>query len=130
MEEITFTLPLPPSINTAYADVIKRDAEGKQYVKRIGTSALQEFKADVRYILFDQGIHQDSWKDIEQIGYDATFYFRSKASDLDNRIKPLQDSLSDFLGFNDNRIYAFHPYKRIDAETPRVEVRLFVIKER
>jgi len=33
------------------------------------------------------------------------FYFATKASDIDNPIKPMQDLICDYYGVNDNKIY-------------------------
>lgn len=41
------------------------------------------------------------------------FGFSSRGSDWDNPIKPFQDIISQFYGFNDNRIYAATVLKRI-----------------
>ena len=39
--------------------------------------------------------------------------FSNKLSDLDNAIKPLQDTLSTIYGWNDNKIYGFRATKLI-----------------
>ena len=39
--------------------------------------------------------------------------FSNKLSDLDNAIKPLQDTLSTIYGWNDNKIYGFKAKKLI-----------------
>ena len=33
------------------------------------------------------------------------FYFATRASDIDNAIKPMQDLICDYYGVNDNKIY-------------------------
>jgi len=43
----------------------------------------------------------------------VTVGFSSKGSDLDNILKPLQDILSEYYGFNDNKIYVLHVVKEI-----------------
>jgi len=39
--------------------------------------------------------------------------FSSKGSDYDNPIKPAQDIISEYYGFNDNRIYHGEQFKKI-----------------
>lgn len=41
------------------------------------------------------------------------FGFSSRGSDWDNPVKPFQDVISKYYGFNDNRIYAAIVLKRI-----------------
>jgi len=43
-------------------------------------------------------------------------WFNSKASDIDNIIKPFLDILSKKYGFNDNRIYKMYLEKEIVAK--------------
>ncbi len=40
-------------------------------------------------------------------------YFSNKARDLDNILKPLQDTLQERYGFNDNRIYSIRAVKML-----------------
>jgi Holliday junction resolvase RusA-like endonuclease len=42
-----------------------------------------------------------------------TFGFSSKGSDYDNPIKPFQDVISKYYGFNDNKIYEAGQIKKI-----------------
>jgi Holliday junction resolvase RusA-like endonuclease len=39
--------------------------------------------------------------------------FSNKLSDLDNAIKPIQDTLSGIFGWNDNKVYSFRAKKLI-----------------
>jgi hypothetical protein len=128
MHEAKFTLSLPPSVNEAYADVIKRSKYGF-YTVRIATKVLKAFKSIAYGELHTQKVPHPIWQQSKSIGYEATFYMRTRGSDASNRIKVLEDSIAETLGFNDNRIYAGHFYKRIDKDHPRVEMRLFTLEE-
>lgn len=46
-------------------------------------------------------------------GISYTFGMSSRAGDVDNPVKPLQDILSRKYGFNDNMVYEIRAYKRI-----------------
>jgi len=63
------------------------------------------------------------------VSVEATFFFKNRRSDLDNRIKALLDVLEvTVLGFglvqNDRQVTELHCYKKIDPQKPRVEVRV------
>ena len=48
-----------------------------------------------------------------QLKIDVTFGFSSKASDIDNGLKPLLDCLQKKYGINDNKIYELNVKKEI-----------------
>ena len=48
-----------------------------------------------------------------QLVVDLTFGFSSRASDIDNPVKPVLDCLQKKYGFNDNKIYKLNLHKEI-----------------
>ena len=49
----------------------------------------------------------------------VTFYFPRRGSDLDNRLKPLLDTLEGVCFANDKQVTDLHAVKRYDKECPR-----------
>lgn len=126
-QQLTFTLPLPPSINAAYADVIKVTPEGKRYTRRIASKPLQRFKYSAPLLLFEQGICRDYWQHACSVGYQVDVYVKTRRSDLSNRIKAYEDAVCTYLGFDDSRIDESHIYRHIDKERPRIDGRWYLI---
>jgi Holliday junction resolvase RusA-like endonuclease len=59
----------------------------------------------------------------EMIRIDITYYFSSKASDLDNPTKLILDILQKKYKFNDSRVWELHLYKKIVAKgSERMEI--------
>lgn len=55
------------------------------------------------------------------------FYFKTKGSDISNRMKILEDLLEKMNVIeNDNQIYEEHIYKFIDNDDPRVEFEISI----
>jgi Holliday junction resolvase RusA-like endonuclease len=125
MIEIAFSLPLPPTINNSYATV---ERKGKQ--RRVSSKRLAQYKKDVPNLLYSQGLIRDMWKDARAVKYDVTIYFRTmptqaRRADLSNRLKALEDVVSQYLGFDDCFIEEGHFKRGIDARCPRVEGRWY-----
>jgi len=86
---------VPLSVNRAYQG------------RRFSTPELKKYKDDLFRLLPKMDVPQG----ILAVRY--IFGFSSKASDLDNCIKALQDTISEAYGFNDRMIYKLTAEKRI-----------------
>lgn len=125
IERVSFTLPLPPSVNAQYARagvrrVLSKEAKSfkKSVASHIHRLRVNEVIADSFIVLLRQG-----W-----IGIFMDMYFKSPLKrDLDGGLKITQDAILDSLGVNDNRVVDIHLVKRIDPLNPRVEVELEAI---
>lgn len=67
--------------------------------RRFATTALKDYKQQLSYLLPKTSLKQGKLR----VWY--RFGVSSKVSDGDNLIKAFQDSLADFYGFNDSKIY-------------------------
>lgn len=68
--------------------------------RRFATKELTQYKSDLGWLL-PRGMHIPSGP----LSVRYVFGVNSKASDLDNLVKALQDVIAAEYGFNDNRIY-------------------------
>lgn len=75
--------------------------------KRFKTPEYKKFERDVILMLSRQNIPSG------ELSLAFEFGFSSVLSDYDNPIKPVQDIISGYYGFNDNRIYHGEQLKRI-----------------
>ncbi|HSA60945.1 MAG TPA: RusA family crossover junction endodeoxyribonuclease [Nitrospiraceae bacterium] len=121
-EQLSITLPVPPSINHQYATVNGR---------RILSSAGRAYKTQVGqqlWVVLAQSPARASLVDRLQSGplaLSIRFFFTSALRrDVDGGLKIAQDALCEGLGLNDNRIIETHLYKDIDRTQPRIEVSL------
>lgn len=121
-EQLSITLPVPPSINHQYATVNGR---------RILSSAGRAYKTQVGqqlWVMLAQSPARASLMDRLQSGplaLSIRFFFTSALRrDVDGGLKIAQDALCEGLGLNDNRIIETHLYKDIDRTQPRIEVSL------
>jgi crossover junction endodeoxyribonuclease RusA len=121
-EELSITLPVPPSINQQYATVQGR---------RVLSSAGRTYKAQVGQqicVALAQSPARAALMDRLQSGPLALsirfFFTTALRRDVDGGLKIAQDSLCDGLGLNDNRIVEIHLYKHVDRTDPRIEVSL------
>ncbi|MDH3604853.1 MAG: RusA family crossover junction endodeoxyribonuclease [Candidatus Tectomicrobia bacterium] len=125
--ELALVLPVPPSVNHQYASV-----NGRRVLSRAG----RDFKA----LVADE---VEEWRDREGISNETlalfgrhylsltiTFYFTSALRrDLDGGLKIAQDALCEALGVNDNLVVEIHLRKRIDRQSPRIDVVLQALPE-
>lgn len=130
-EPLSITLPLPPSLNNSYRDVIYYDKKTQTMrVRRVSTSDLLAFQEAAAWRLAEQRIPRGGWAAVEAVGYISQVYVPTAASDLDNRNKHWQDAVSSWLGFNDNKIQdCYGAFRRIDPANPRVEIQLFPVRK-
>jgi crossover junction endodeoxyribonuclease RusA len=121
-QSISFTLPVPPSINHQYATV-----NGRRLLSSTGRS----YKAQVGQLVwltltsFPHRVALLSHLQSNCLALSIRFYFTSALRrDVDGGLKIAQDALCEGLGLNDNRIVETHLYKRVDRDNPRIEVLL------
>lgn len=127
IKRVSFSLPLPPSINSQYA---------RAGVRRVLSKEAKSFKKSVAariHRLRVDGVISDLFVEDLKAGWVGIFmdmYFKSPMKrDLDGGLKITQDSILDALGVNDNRVVDIHLVKRIDPLQPRVEIELEAIPD-
>ena len=125
IQQVHFTLPLPPGINNQYTQVGNRRVLSKEHVafKRQVERRVHRLRVD--HVLTDEFVTalKSGW-----IGLFLDFYFETPLRrDLDGGLKIIQDALLTALGINDNRVVDIHLVKRIAPTNPRVEVELEAI---
>jgi crossover junction endodeoxyribonuclease RusA len=120
LRSISFTLPVPPSINHQYATVNGRrllSSTGRSYKAQVGQLvwlALTSFPRRAALLSHLQS---------NVLALSIRFYFTSALRrDVDGGLKIAQDALCEGLGINDNRIVETHLYKHVDRANPRIEV--------
>ena len=125
LECVSFSLPLPPSVNSQYARAGIRRVLSKEAKSFKKTVAARIHRLRVDGVITDPFIEalKQGW-----VGIFLDMYFKSPMKrDLDGGLKITQDSVLDSLGINDNRVVDIHLVKRIDPLNPRVEVELEAI---
>jgi crossover junction endodeoxyribonuclease RusA len=122
LRSISFTLPIPPSINHQYATVNGRrllSSTGRTYKAQVGQLVwltLTSFPHRTALLFHLQS---------NALALSIRFYFTSALRrDVDGGLKIAQDALCEGLGLNDNRIVETHLYKHVDRANPRIEVLL------
>lgn len=128
-QRLHLTLPLPPSVNEAYAEVIRYSKYGRWYTQRIATKVLVDYQKEARRTLQKLGVRKDSWTEVQAIGYEARVYVRTRSSDLDNRGKAWKDVVFPWLGVNDNRVEEAHEVRRLDAQNPRIVLEIYPVEQ-
>ncbi len=121
-DNLTITLPVPPSINHQYATVNGRrllSSTGRAYKTQVGQQV---------WVLLAQSPCTPSFRARLRSGplaLSIRFFFpTSLRRDLDGGLKIAQDAICEGLGVNDNRIMETHLYKHVDRTNPRIEVSL------
>ena len=119
---VSFTLPVPPSINHQYATV-----NGRRLLSTTGRA----YKAQVRQLVWLALVNSPhratllSQFQSASLALSIRFYFTSALRrDVDGGLKIAQDALCEGLGVNDNRIVETHLYKHVDKTNPRIEISL------
>jgi len=125
IQQVHFTLPLPPGINSQYTQVGKIRVLSKEHAsfKKQVDHRIHRLRVD--NVITDAFIEtlKAGW-----IGLFLDFYFETPLRrDLDGGLKITQDAILDALGINDNRVVDIHLVKRIAPTDPRVEVELEAI---
>lgn len=121
-DQLSITLPVPPSINHQYATVNGRrllSSAGRSYKTQVGQQL---------WVALARSSARDSLMgrlQSEPLALSIRFFFTSALRrDVDGGLKIAQDALCEGLGLNDNRIIETHLYKEIDKTHPRIEVSL------
>src|SRR5690242_926146 len=122
LRSVSFTLPVPPSINHQYATVNGRrllSSTGRSYKAQVG---------QLVWLTLTSFPHRAALLSLLQsnaLALSIRFYFTSALRrDVDGGLKIAQDALCEGLGLNDNRIVETHLYKHVDKANPRIEVDL------
>ena len=119
------TIPLPPSLNSAYPS-------NKTTGRRYASEALTIFKAEAIPLIRQARNEQEydaplnaSYRLVLRLWFaDQRSY---NASDASNRIKAAEDALADALEFNDNHVQDVRSIKcGVDSDNPRCEIELEV----
>lgn len=90
--------------------------------RRYTSQEMKSFKVQVHRQLIAAGLVELSWAGVEAVAYTAIITLPTRSSDLDNRVKALQDAVMVYLGVNDNRVAEMHLLKIVDRETIGVEM--------
>jgi len=129
MTRIRFLLPLPPSVNNQY-----RDADIGGVTRRVLSAEARHWKTQVGrafHTLLVNGRLPDDLLEQAQNGYLAIhgeFFFETPhRRDLDGGLKIAQDAVCAGLRVNDNRVVEIQLVKRVDRESPRVEITVAVL---
>ncbi len=115
---LTFITALPPSVNSLYATV-----KGRRVLSKAG----REYKDSVgRQIMAENGAQRFTVASGDRLALTIRLYFPDKRrADISNRVKVLEDALSEALHFDDCRVDRLLVVRAgIDKHEPRCEVRL------
>ena len=139
-EELTAWIPfLPPSSNQIYVPVwIRGKPMGKRLSKKaqvfkrqtmqvlqdVGHAALLQFNDHVPYelriIVFFEIIKNKGWPKTD---------YKYKRIDITNRVKLIEDAVSDAVGIDDRHNFRVVVEKHCDPENPGMYIELFQISE-
>lgn len=119
---LSVTVPLPPTLNHLYPTVRGRrmlSEAGKQYhheagwrIKEAATRLPWRTRPGQRYRI------------------EIVLYFADMRSDISNRIKALEDTAADVLGFNDKAVDVLEVRRgAVDKANPRAELTIGVLAE-
>ena len=119
-DQVSLTLPIPPSINKHYATVNGRrllSSAGRVYKEQVGRQVwLALAQSPARISLLER-------LQSNPLAFTVRFFFTTALRrDLDSGLKITQDAICEGLGLNDNRIVETHLYKSVDKQYPRIEV--------
>lgn len=120
---LTFTLPIPPTMNNCYPTARSGgrrilSAEGRAYIKDAALIARNAAQ-----------LHGWRYEPGARLVLELRLFFRQNNRDGDNAVKLPQDSIAAGLGFNDKQIKEWHIYSAVDKHRPRCEVGIGVLVE-
>ena len=121
-DQLSLTLPIPPSINKHYATVNGRrllSSAGRAYKAAVGRQVWLALAQSPARVSLMERLQSRS------LAFSVRFFFTTALRrDLDSGLKITQDAICEGLGINDNRIVETHLYKTVDKLHPRIEVSL------
>lgn len=110
-EPLKIRLPYPPSANVCWRNVAGRTLLSREY---------RQYK------------EQAKWRCLQQLGrvkpmggelvVSLTLFRPRRIGDIDNRVKPVLDSLQGLLFEDDSQVCELHVLRLDDKEDPRVEI--------
>lgn len=109
--KVELVLPLPPSVNNAYAN---RRGGGGRILSREG----REYKQAASMLAIGQGAERHHGN----VSVSAVVYFPDRKRDLDNAAKLLLDSLKGICYADDRQVVHLELWRRVDRGNPRVEL--------
>ncbi len=119
MPELSLTLPLPPSVNHLYDDVVYWRG-GRRVRGKALSDAGREFRLQVKSAV----CHCRPIGRAARVHLSVRFYVPRRRQDGDNLCKALQDSLAWALDFDDAQIAELHVYVERNGSPPHADVRL------
>jgi crossover junction endodeoxyribonuclease RusA len=121
-DQLSLTLPIPPSINKHYATVNGRrllSSAGRVYKAQVGRHLWLALAQSPARLSLMERLRSGP------LAFSVRFFFTTALRrDLDSGLKITQDAICEGLGLNDNRIVETHLYKTVDKTNPRVEASL------
>jgi crossover junction endodeoxyribonuclease RusA len=122
-DALTLTVPVPPSLNHAYATFKGRrllSREGRAFKDGVKTQVLLALRARPKGAWYLKG---------ERVALTLALHFKdNRRRDISNTVKLLEDSLSEALGFDDCAVDVLHvERKENDTKNPRCVVTLAVL---
>jgi crossover junction endodeoxyribonuclease RusA len=106
------TLPWPPSVNHYW-----RTWKGRTLLSKEGRA----YKTAAALVAKSSGLKPSE----KLVAVWLTFYRPRRIGDLDNRLKPVLDSLNGTAWVDDSQVVELHAFRFDDKESPRVEVEIF-----
>lgn len=120
-DKLSFSVPLPPSVNAAYPSVPRRNKQtGQFYEKRVASATLKSYKQQVWAILAE--LHKiNAWAGCTACGYTIHIYVSRSNADASNYLKAYEDAVTSLLGFDDHFIVSGSFEKNVHTKLPRIE---------
>lgn len=126
MQQLSFTCPLPPSVNSYLGKrVVYNPITHKPYVQVYETKEAKAFKKHMVKVL-QRAMKEQCWSKTSEHQYvvcEIEVYLNQKRRDTDNLFKCLLDTLTENgLVYDDSMVIPRVMNIYIDSENPRVEV--------
>lgn len=112
---------VPPSLNAAYPHKLVMSG-GRMVARRYASKEMKAYKDWAHKQLLARGIAEGSWSHVKAVAYTAIITVPTAASDLDNRVKAMQDAILGYLGLNDNKVVEIHLLRQVDRATIGVSI--------
>ncbi len=109
---IALTLPLGPSANRYW-----RNVRGVM----VKSEAAREYQEQVGWLARAAGLRKPI---LGAVAVTLRVFRKQRSGDLDNKIKPLLDSLNGIAWNDDSQIVEIHAFRFDDPKNPRIEVEI------